>query len=266
MLKAFQVRDFDELLAGLRKLEADLDNSMGYSSPYERVRPHLSEHASKAEELLDRAAKLCNSLDLKTAFKRAIYVGVLAKEEECTLGDLHARIRDLRELIEDELSGNKFLFLSPISEQYFEKAELFGEDVERAFLLSKHDLKEAGNCYALELYTACVFHLMRVLERGLRALAEDVGVPCGHECWGDIIKDIEDKLAEPDRTAKTPEKEERKKFCAEAATQFRYFKNAWRNYVMHDWDYYQKNDAEKIMEHVRDFMRHLAARLSYPKL
>ena len=264
MLKAFQISDFDKLLTDLRSLEADLDGCISQSGPYDTVRPYWTEHASKAQRLLDQAIKLTNTLGLKPAFKRAIRVSVLADEEDIKLGELHVRIRDLREVVEEELQDKLFLYLPPLNQDYFEKPELFGEDVERAFQLSKYDLKEAGNCFAVELYTACVFHLMRVLERGLRAFAGYAGVPCGHECWGDIIKDIEKKLAEPDRTPNTPEKQERKKFCAEASTQFVYFKNAWRNYVMHDWDYYQEGDAKKIMEHVGDFMRHLATKLSYP--
>jgi hypothetical protein len=264
MLKAFRIYDFDKLLTDLRELQDKLDTILGQTAPCDKVHPYWDHYASKAQEILDQVAKVSDALGLKPSYERAIKTSVLAGEEGIPLVELHARIRDMREVLEDEIRCKLFLYLPPFGELYFNSTALFGEKVEQAFSLSRYDLKEAGNCFALELYTACVFHLMRVLERGLRALAQYVGVPCGHECWGDIIKDINAKLAEPDRSPRTPEKEARRQFCAEAATQFFYFKDAWRNYVMHDWDYYQKEDAEKIMQHVRDFMQHLAERLSYP--
>jgi len=265
MLKAFKIYDFDKLLTDLRKLQDDLDECIGVATPYDKVHPYWERYAKKAQEILDQVAKVSDTLGLKPSYERAIRLSIMAGETDIALVDLYYRTRDMREVLEDEIRSKLFLYLPPLSELYFNRSELFGEEVERAFLLSKHDLKEAGNCFALELYTACVFHLMRVLERGLRALAEYVGAPSGHECWGDILKGIEKKIAESDPVSTTrEERQERKKFCAEAATQFFYFKDAWRNYVMHNWDYYEKEDAEKIMEHVGDFMRHLATRLSYP--
>jgi len=45
---------------------------------------------------------------------------------------------------------------------------------------------------------------------------------------------------------------------AQAATQFFYFKNAWRNHVAHARDIYDNEQAELIFNHVGDFMRFLA--------
>src|ERR1700687_6353897 len=43
----------------------------------------------------------------------------------------------------------------------------FGYDVAKAFPRASDDILEATKCYALERYTASVFHLMRAIEIGL---------------------------------------------------------------------------------------------------
>jgi hypothetical protein len=52
---------------------------------------------------------------------------------------------------------------------------LMGPKVLSAFPAAKSDIIEAGNCLAAECHTACVFHLMRVVEWGLRAFCAHLG-------------------------------------------------------------------------------------------
>lgn len=53
---------------------------------------------------------------------------------------------------------------------------MFGEKVSLNFPSALEDIKEVGNCYATDRNTACVFHCMRVVEYGLRALAKRLRV------------------------------------------------------------------------------------------
>ena len=57
----------------------------------------------------------------------------------------------------------------------------------------------------------------------------------------------------------------RRSFFPEAFADFRYFADAWRNYAMHGKTQYGETEAEKVFEHVRSFMRHLATRLKEKK-
>ena len=72
------------------------------------------------------------------------------------------------ERFEDELRLRLFFALSPSRIEYFRKPELFGESVAEKFPGASLDIEEAGNCYALDRLTACIFHLMRVI-RGVCA-------------------------------------------------------------------------------------------------
>jgi hypothetical protein len=51
-------------------------------------------------------------------------------------------------------------------------------------------------------------------------------------------------------------------FLSEAAKEFFYFKDGWRNYVAHGRAAYDEHQALGVLEHTRSFMNHLATRLS----
>ena len=73
-------------------------------------------------------------------------------------------IRQIQKLIEKELQGKAFLYITPEKVRFWptEKAMyIFGEDVHKAFPSAATDISEAGICLALSRATACVFHLMR---------------------------------------------------------------------------------------------------------
>ena len=125
------------------------------------------------------------------------------------------------------------------------------------------DISAAVDLWALGHSTASVFQFMRVLECGLRTLATDVGRKFDRQQWHNIIEEIESGIGTIRKTGpKSAEKDERIKWLSEAAKEFMYFKDGWRNYVSHARGAYDQHQARSVMEHVRAFMNHLATRLS----
>jgi hypothetical protein len=174
-------------------------------------------------------------------------------------------IEILAKRFEDELELRIFYALSSTRMPYYGKSELFGELVAEKFPNASLDIEEAGNCYALDRLTACVFHLMRVVERGLRALAKAMNIVMTNENWGRILDAIEAEIARREKLSVKdyPTKVEDLQFYSEAAKEFRYFKNAWRNHVMHqNYVILEYEEVLKVMDHVRDFMQHISKRLS----
>jgi len=127
------------------------------------------------------------------------------------------------------------------------------------------DIREAGRCFALERYTACVFHAMGILQVGLYALANECNVKFPFKIeladWENVIAGIEKYIKKMHELPKSDQKDADLKFYSSLATQFRYFKNAWRNHVAHLRDEYDKDQAHSILIHVRDFMEQAATRL-----
>jgi hypothetical protein len=172
----------------------------------------------------------------------------------------------LHESIRREMKATTFFQLSFDTQNYFEVAEGFGTAVANAFRSAEYDIKEAGNCLALSRATACVFHSMRILEHGLCALADKFGIPFEHKSWNDVIEPIEKAIRQiKNQPQKPPNWKNEEQFYSEAATQFMYFKNAWRNYTAHAQFKYTETEAEAIFRHVRDFMKHISKRLKEKK-
>lgn len=82
-------------------------------------------------------------------------------------------IEHITERVVDELAEQYFLHITPDKFMYYRRHDWFGEEIGKKFAKVFEDLTNAGTAYALELNTACVFHLMRVLEHSFNGLAKN---------------------------------------------------------------------------------------------
>jgi hypothetical protein len=172
----------------------------------------------------------------------------------CTLID------ELKLDLQAELQFSMFVAIGETKTAYFQQNEpLFGTEVADIFPDASRDIFAAGRSYAFELWTATVFHLMRVLEHGLRPMAKRFDVPFTVDSWHKVVKGIEDGLTDLRNKPGLSDQERNEiTYYSDAAAQFRHFKDAWRNHVSHSREHYDEADAEKVMTHVREFMQHLA--------
>jgi hypothetical protein len=172
--------------------------------------------------------------------------------------------REFKQLIgaiEEEIKSKLFLFVPTHNAEYYEK------DISvDGFPLASAELRRASNCYALSEPTACVFHCMRAVEMALRALAKSLAVvvPVNTSQWQTLIEQIEIAVKGISQQPKSSQKSEDQTFYSEAAAQFRYTKDAWRNHVAHARVTYDESQALKIFEHSADMLRSLAPRLQEP--
>jgi hypothetical protein len=210
---------------------------------------------------------LCAELGMRSAL-----IQVKRVLKDLSVYDTHSLAMEIKEThgrIVDELSGVYFFHVPERMLEFYDKPWC-GDKVETAFGSANKDIREAGNSFALGRSSAAVFHCMGILQRGLYALAKEVNVQfkAGIELenWKNIIdklevevdillKDIEQKHP------KSSEKDATLAFYSRLAMEFRYFKNAWRNYIAHLREVYDEQDARMVMEHVRSFMQRLAERL-----
>jgi hypothetical protein len=131
------------------------------------------------------------------------------------------------------------------------------------------EIKAAGNCIASDLNTAAVFHLMRVVEFGLRALAAHLAIKINeediqYEQWQAIlveVKNAAEKATQSPGLSKQ-ERAELREFYSGVLGEFNGFKDAWRNSVMHTRGVYNADTAMGLFVQVRDFMRRLAKKVS----
>jgi hypothetical protein len=161
-----------------------------------------------------------------------------------------------RQLLENDLSSILLLTVPPETAAFYRSTSYFGEEAQAAFPSAQSDMVDACTCYALGLNTACVFHVMRVLEVGLQALAKDVGVAWTPDPWGQNLKNIEEAVQALHRT------HPKKAFYSDCCTEFKYIKDAWRNVIMHLSYSYDEKDAKRILEHSRNLLKTIAKKLA----
>ena len=177
------------------------------------------------------------------------------------------QVESLEKLADKELSGKYFLYIPPEKAKFWptmKKMDLFGKEVAAKFPSASFDIGNSGVCLATQMGTASVFHLMRVLEIGLTALGNVFGVSMQNTNWAPAIDQIESKIRDmhkdPIWRAK-PDCKEQQHFYAQSASHFSILKDAWRNHAMHVRGKYTEDEAERIFETVKAFMRKLAERL-----
>jgi hypothetical protein len=160
----------------------------------------------------------------------------------------------------DELDGRKIFVMTPQYAQYHAPDKPpFGDAVFNAFPDANNDIAEAGKCLSLGCGTACVMHLMRALEVGLKAVAKEFGIEDKND-WGTYLREIEKELKARETAGKKRSADEQ--FYADASAQLGNLKVAYRNPTMHVGSDYSEDRAEEILVATRAFLRHLAPRFA----
>lgn len=193
----------------------------------------------------------------------------------------------LAERILDELRERTFMFIPKPQNDYYDNDALFGKEVCDGFPSAQGDLKEAGNCYATGSYTACVFHLMRVVEVGAKVMVRAMGAQkyLGEYVWKGGVKTFKKRPVElcdwktlrdglnnalkdlEKGSSTSPKKKQSLAYYSHAIAQFSNFKDAWRNMISHGHEIernrklYFEGEAKDIMNNTHHFMQHLAKRL-----
>jgi hypothetical protein len=260
--------DFLGVMYGLRREVEKLNGQAHEGVATAEERKHL-------EVLLDGdVAKLCQQLELSISEDRccdlANKVLMCPGAPDLPRHEIKTDLLGLLNSISREVAYTQFVYISKPNAEFCEQDALFGEEFHKnASAEINSEIKAAGNCIAVDLHTAAVFHLMRVAEYGLRALANHLQVAIApddleYKEWNAIIDQIEVTLKErgrsPQGTAKI--KAEERELYSGLATDLRGFKDVFRNSVMHTRDTYKASEAEGVYDRVRDFMVRLASRVS----
>jgi len=188
-----------------------------------------------------------------------------AQQQGCKFGEFVSEFNELLHRFTDELEDRLLFHIPSEHQKYFtESQKLMGDEVIAKFPSAIFDIEEAGKCLAITRETACVFHLMRIMEAGLRYLcveAASFGIsipdPDSNRSWSGWLDPIEKELRK-DRKLKTAEWNAIEPAYAQVAAHLRTVSTAWRNPTMHVGTKYTPEEAEDIFNATRGFMRHLS--------
>lgn len=215
------------------------------------------------EGWLKIAGSVADDFELRGIHDRTDAIKKRISKQKLTNFDISTEARVLLETLQAGLKGQLVYRYPDEKSRVFYKWTEDWSAALKSFQSAKKDIQAAIDLWALGHSTASVFQFMRVLECGLRALAHNVGRTFETQQWQNIIDEINSSIeAERKTLPRGKERNERLQFLSEAAKEFVYFKDGWRNYVSHGRGDYDEHQARSVMEHVRSFMNHLATQLN----
>ncbi len=207
-------------------------------------------------DLLEKLLKECKQLSLTTA---AFLIESRIGNLPATLGEFDL----LSDAVKFEIKGKLFLFVPSHRAKYYDV--ILPSIITTRFGAASPEIVAAGNSFAAELYTGCVFHAMRAAEIGVRVLAITLGVTFKFDIefaeWGKIVGEIEPKIKAIESQPRCAQREADLAFYSEAASQFRYFNVGWRVRTDHARATFDEGQAQTVLDHTISFFQTLATRL-----
>jgi len=177
--------------------------------------------------------------------------------KQCTYAELTKMIDELTSRFKDELSTIPFAYIPKEKVRYYaEPRTMFGNDVLDKFSSIITEIEEAGKCYACGRDTACVFHLIRIIEAGLKVIGKSLTIQMDtNRSWDANLKRITAASQQHHSTG------ELAVFYTGTTARLYGIKDSWRNPTMHIERRYTSEEALDIFNNTVGFMRHLATKL-----
>lgn len=236
--------EFDTQTSRLKKARSDVQEST------EKLR-------AQEREALDALVPVFEELNLSVSLELL----------KAIVGENHPNADQMslvRKAIISELDSKIFVFVSPERAGYYDNEELLPAATGLKFPVCRQELIDAGSCYALGYSTAAVFHAIRSLEAGIRALSRCLGIAdptkAADRNWGRLLKTLKEGI-----DAKWPTSSNRLsgdgEFFDNAYAALAAMQNPWRNATMHLDQRYTDAEGKHILDAVSDFMNRLANRM-----
>ena len=203
-------------------------------------------------EEMDRLEQELAELNLGLSLKALKIARREMSAKPLNVREIKHSILMLQGRIRDELETVHCLALTENEKRHYAPREpLLGPAVESKFVSTLFDVDEAGKCFAFGRYTACVFHLMRVVEAALNTVADKLGAAIEDGdgkglAWGVVagnMKDIIDNM--PKGSA-----EKVKWYRVQSALVV--VNRAWRVPTNHPKSVYTEEEARIALDGTRD--------------
>jgi hypothetical protein len=153
-------------LVKLKDIEQGALNQCTFLPNRDAVLPH--DYAQNLSGYVRYARKRFEFVELGQAVLRSTDNFIRDLGQNPTYDRVANNCRFLLEAVESELKMRRFAFVPVVRAAKLDNIDNDWGDVQAKFPLARDDIRDAVECYALDKHTACIFHLMRVSEYGLR--------------------------------------------------------------------------------------------------
>lgn len=168
-------------------------------------------------------------------------------------------IIELQTSLAEELAHHVFVRVE--KPHYYGKNPRFAQLVAEIYPEIAYDVVEAGNCLATGRGTACVFHLMRIMDFGLQKIGPKLKIQkIQNKSWQQILNQMNRAISRmPESTAVLKKKKE---VYAEMVALLETVKTAWGDAAMTPKPAHTLKEAETLLGTVSEFMVHVASILN----
>lgn len=211
-----------------------------------------------AKAALDLARQLCT--DIPSLQTVCLPIDrILQKLEKGVLPLLlYNEMESLQLRLLDELQEHFYWPVTRQSAELFKSLAPFGQSVFDAFPSARLDIQNSIRCSVFGQFTASVFHLMRVMEVGLKVLGREAGIPYAPS-WESYLQQLNKKL-DVSYGSMTPAWRKKAPLLRELAGDIFAVKIAWRNPTMHVVREYTIQEAFQVAQAVETFLQRMATK------
>jgi len=207
---------------------------------------------------MNELLKHLHNLNLKVSLKEAGKMLPAFNSPDTQPERIKNLAHHLSSVIQSELDGEVFFQLETSKTEYWHPAWLVDRPIYKLFPRAHDEIQCAGRCYAYGESTACVFHLMRVIDSGLCAVADSLNVSHDARNWSGIGAKIQNKMEEKYQT-KTDAWKQSEPFYASILTDIQAISRGHRNPVLHEIERkYTDAEARYLLAVTEAFVGHLA--------
>jgi hypothetical protein len=186
-----------------------------------------------------------------------------------TYGTLAHEIDELFNAVERDARDEFFCHYQKERIGWLQRMPMEWESVFKAFKSARPEIEAGIDCFALGHNAACVFHMCRVGEIGLRAIARERGiknvrkdVPLEWGTWGQVFAAIEAALKAIRQKPTGPKKDVALTFYDTILSDLHAIQSLYRDRTMHFRKSYDDGEAQTAMLRARELMKTLASKLT----
>lgn len=179
---------------------------------------------------------------------------------------LLVELRTLERIMRNEASGVMFVYIPFCKFDYLNWQKLFPKS-SLLYTPENYDMEHAASCFAVGSYTATVFHLVRLLEKGLRKIEKGLSIPeekdRNKQTWGHILGRIgAEVLTRDNHKPPLGSWKSERDFYTNAKAFLGAVKQAWRDDQVHSGRIYDPAEAKVIFDATIQFMEHLTTKFT----
>jgi hypothetical protein len=208
--------------------------------------------------------KTCRIFGLPVSAKSCEEIIKRLESDSPKVGKFSVLLGELQKRMEDEFEAQLFLYLPPDDASLYQKPfNDWDNTLAKRQVLASFDIEEGSKCLALHRGTACVYHMMRLMEIAVKDIADALMITLAWDdrSWGKVLNLIKTELDARNKSGDAAWVGQRV-FFEDAFVHLNAVKVAWRNPTMHVDKKYDPDRASEIYDMVRIFMEHLYTTLS----